>query len=186
MSVAAGGRGRWRVREGLGDEVAEEFRKFLDLAKFIGHALAWLSPIIGDAERIEPRGVSGDEVVFGGVVGRRRRRGGRDGKRCGLHAEASAAVGVKFQLGDLGSGEEVGVEEVAAKSGLDQGDGLGGSVVFRDVAGGVAPHERELESRFEGHGSDEYILQCGIGPGEGGRGFAEGKLGQSAVGEGGS
>ena len=93
---------------------------------------------------------------------------------------------MKFQLGDLGSGEEVGVEKVAAKSGLDQGDGLGGSVVFRDVAGGVAPHERELESRFEGHGSDEYILQCGIGPGEGGRGFAEGKLGQSAVGEGGS
>ena len=89
-------------------------------------------------------------------------------------------------MGDLGSGEEVGVEEVAAEGGLDEGEGLAGRMVFRDVARGVTPDEGEARASLEGDGSDEEVLERGVGAREGGRGFSEGEFDQRAVGEGGA
>ena len=59
----------------VGDEVLQQLREFLDLAEFVGHAVAGLSAIVGHAEGVEPRGVGGDEIVLRVIVGR---GGGRD------------------------------------------------------------------------------------------------------------
>ncbi len=171
--------GRRRIGEGLGEEGTKEGGEILDLAKFVGHALARMAAVVGDAEGAQPGRVGGDQVGFGAVVR------GADGRGCagdGGELESRGAVGLRFQLGVLGGREEVGVEEVGADESLELREGVGGREVFDDVARGVAPEEGEVRAGFERDGADVEVVDGGVGAAV----FAEGEFGERAVGEGGS
>ena len=162
-------RGRRSVRRGerIGDGVLEELGEFLDLAKFIDHALAGLTAVVGDTEVTEPRGIGRDEMVLHMVVGHRWLAEWscpvRDRKhRMIFDAEASGAVGQGFELGGLGCGEEVGVEERGTEQGRDLDEGLGGREIFGDVAGGVAPHQLQVLGAAQHQGAHQQLLQIGL------------------------
>ncbi len=163
---------------GLGEELGEEFGELLDLAELVRHAFAGQAAVVGHAECAQPWCVSGDEVRFGAVVSFGRRSGGDGG---GFNGEAHRAVWACLQLGGLDRGEEVGVEEVTADERFDQGERLGGRVVFGDVARSVAPEERELRAGFERDWADEEVLKSGVGSAV----FPEGELHERAVVDGG-
>lgn len=172
-----------RCREGFGDEVLEELGEFLDLAEFIGHAVAGLAAVVEDAERFEPGGIGGDEVVLRLVV-----RGGGSGGRGrggdGFEAEPGGSVGLGFELGGLCGGEEVGVEKIETEERFDFGEGGGGRVILGDVASGMAGDEGEVRAGLERDGADENILERGVGARRGR--FTEREFHEGAIGEGGA
>jgi hypothetical protein len=96
--------------------------------------------------------------------------------------ELCGTVGFGFELGASGGGEKVGVEKISADEGFELGEGVGGRVVFRDVAGGVPPDEREVGTAFEGDGTDEQVFERGVGTAV----FTQGELRERSVTEGSS
>jgi len=48
--------------------VREQLGELLDLAKLVRHAFARLAAIIRHAERAQPRGVRGNEMLLGAIV----------------------------------------------------------------------------------------------------------------------
>ena len=104
-----------RDKAGVDEEVAEELGELLDLAEFVGHAVAGLAAVVGDAESTQPGRRGGNQVALGAIVRRRCCRRGRGL----LHAQTGGTVGLAFELGSLGGRKEVRVEEVGANERLD-------------------------------------------------------------------
>ena len=165
--------GRGRVEAGFGEEVAEEFGELLDLAEFVGHALAGLAAVVGHAEGAEPGGIGGNKVRLGAVM----RRGGSGWGGRFFHTEAGGAVGLAFELGGFGGGEQVSVEKVSANERLEQGEGGGRRVVFGHIVRGVTPDKRQMRARLQRERADEEILQFSVGA----AGFAERELDERAL-----
>jgi hypothetical protein len=88
-----------------------------------------------------------------------------------------------FELGGLGGGEQVGVEERLGEESGEGGGGVGDRDVFGDVPRGVAKNEGEMRAGLKGDGAGKDVAQGGIG--RGGAGFAEGEFYEGVFGEGG-